>query len=151
MLGRVVAYARRHHIALLALFVALGGTGAYAAERISGEQIENRSIAGKKLKPNTLTGRQIKEQTLRCRLIRGCGAGGEVVGEQGPAGPSGPAGAAGATGPAGPQGDLGPPGAAALADPIQAGRDGLALTSDTTVTDWTVSPDVELLIGRLPD
>jgi len=50
-------------ISLLALFVALGGTG-YAAVKLNGKNIKNRTIAGKKLKNNTLTGKQIKESKL---------------------------------------------------------------------------------------
>lgn len=50
-------------IALVALFVALGGSG-YAAVTISGTQIKNRSIAGKKLKKNTVTGTELNESKL---------------------------------------------------------------------------------------
>lgn len=50
-------------VALLALFVALGGSG-YAAVQLNGKNIKNRTIAGKKLKNNTLTGRQIRESRL---------------------------------------------------------------------------------------
>src|SRR3954453_15146844 len=45
-------------VALIALFVALGGSG-YAA--IS---IKNGSLPGKKLKRNSVTGKQVKESTL---------------------------------------------------------------------------------------
>ena len=50
-------------ISLLALFVALGGTG-YAALKINGKDIRKGSIAGSKLKKNTLTGKQIREAGL---------------------------------------------------------------------------------------
>ena len=50
-------------VALLALFVALGGSG-YAAVQINGKTIKNATIAGKKLKRNTVTGRQVRESTL---------------------------------------------------------------------------------------
>jgi hypothetical protein len=50
-------------MATVAVFIALGGSS-YAALRISGSDIRNRSIAGKKMKRNTLTGRQIKESRL---------------------------------------------------------------------------------------
>jgi hypothetical protein len=50
-------------VALLALFVALGGSG-YAAVQLNGKNIKNRTVAGKKLKNNTLTGRQIRESRL---------------------------------------------------------------------------------------
>jgi hypothetical protein len=55
-----IAWARRNAIALLALFVALGGTG-YAAATINGKLIKNGTIGGKKLKKDTLGGRQVKE------------------------------------------------------------------------------------------
>jgi hypothetical protein len=47
----------------LAVFIALGGSS-YAAFRISGSDIKNRSIAGKKIKRNTLTCKQILESRL---------------------------------------------------------------------------------------
>jgi hypothetical protein len=50
-------------VALLALFVALGGSG-YAATRVNGRTIVDRSISGSKLKHNTLTGAQINESRL---------------------------------------------------------------------------------------
>jgi len=59
-------------IALIALFVALGGTG-YAAlnpgqfpnNSIPGKKLKNNSVpGGKKLKRNSVTGRQIKESSL---------------------------------------------------------------------------------------
>src|SRR4051794_7876693 len=50
-------------ISLLALFVALGGSG-YAAVRVNGRSIVDRSIAGSKLRHNTLTGVQINESRL---------------------------------------------------------------------------------------
>lgn len=59
----VLQFLRRNAIALVALFVALGGSS-YAVSRISGSQIENRSISGKKLKRNTLGGVTIRESRL---------------------------------------------------------------------------------------
>lgn len=50
-------------VALLALFVALGGSG-YAAVKVNGKNIKNRSIAGKKLGQNTVTGTEIRESKL---------------------------------------------------------------------------------------
>src|SRR3954453_3964377 len=57
------AWARRNAIALLALFVALGGTG-YAAVAINGKQLKNGTVTGKKLKRDTVTGREGKESRL---------------------------------------------------------------------------------------
>src|SRR3954469_15966350 len=59
----LVRFIRGNAIALIALFVALGGSS-YAALRISGSQIENHSISGKKLKRNTLGRVPIKESRL---------------------------------------------------------------------------------------
>lgn len=56
-------WARRNAVALLALFVALGGT-AYAATAINGKLIQNGTIAGKKLKKDTLGGKQVLESSL---------------------------------------------------------------------------------------
>jgi len=50
-------------VSLVALFVALGGTS-WAALRISGSQIKNRSVSGAKLKRNTIGGTTIKESRL---------------------------------------------------------------------------------------
>ena len=50
-------------VALLALFVALGGTG-YAAVKVNGKNVKTRTITGKKFKSNTLTGKQIRESRL---------------------------------------------------------------------------------------
>lgn len=51
-------------ISLLALFVALGGTGFAAGVLINGKNIKNKTIAGKKLKNKTVTGGKVKGNTL---------------------------------------------------------------------------------------
>jgi hypothetical protein len=50
-------------VALLALFVALGGTS-YAVSRIDGAQLKNATVSGKKLRKNTLGHREIRESAL---------------------------------------------------------------------------------------
>jgi hypothetical protein len=60
---KLLMFARRNSIALLALFVALGGTG-YAAVAINGKNIKKGTIRGTALKSNTLTGKQINESKL---------------------------------------------------------------------------------------
>jgi hypothetical protein len=50
-------------IAMLALFVALGGA-AYAGTKIDGSSIKNASIGGGKLKNETITGNKLKKGTL---------------------------------------------------------------------------------------
>lgn len=75
-------------VALVALFVALGGgAAAYASGLIPGSQIRDHSIAEKKLTKKAITALQ------------------------GQRGLTGPAGATGPVGPAGPAGGAGPPGA----------------------------------------
>ncbi len=114
-------YVRRHHIAMLALFVALGGTSYAAIEipRNSGgsAQIEQGDVRASDVRARSLSGRAIKRGAIRSfhvrdgfllprdfragTLARGLlrdggleslrGAG--PAGSQGPAGPAGPAGA----------------------------------------------------------
>ncbi len=50
-------------IAMLALFIALGGT-VYAGSKISGKTIKAKSIPGNRVKPNSLTSKQIKDSSL---------------------------------------------------------------------------------------
>jgi hypothetical protein len=88
-LGR---FLRHNAIALLALFLALGGTSFAAATLINGKLIKPHTIA-----KNKLTNKAIKQ-------LKG------NRGPAGPAGPQGPAGAAGAPGAPGAPGAQGPPG-----------------------------------------
>lgn len=50
-------------ISLIALFVAMGGVG-YAAVKIDGKNLKNKSVAGKKLKNKTVTAGKVKDNTL---------------------------------------------------------------------------------------
>ena len=50
-------------ISVIALFVALGGAG-YAATKINGSELQNRSVKGKKLKRNTVSGKEVNESKL---------------------------------------------------------------------------------------
>jgi hypothetical protein len=50
-------------IAMVALFVALGGVS-YAAATINGASLVNKSVAGKKLKDKTVTGGKVKSDSL---------------------------------------------------------------------------------------
>jgi hypothetical protein len=79
-------------VALLALCVALGGTG-YAATKINGKNIRNGTITGKKIKNRTITSAKISRTTVRALKNR--------RGLRGPRGFRGRTGARGATGPAG--------------------------------------------------
>jgi hypothetical protein len=88
-------------VALIALFVALGGSG-YAAVKLNGANLTNRSVAGKKLKKSAVTGKEVKNRSL--------GAADFKAGQL-PAGPQGATGPPGSPGPAGAQGLQGPAGA----------------------------------------
>lgn len=69
-------------VALIALFVALGGSG-YAAVQLNGKNLKNGSVSGKKLKRNSVTGRQVKESTLatvpRARTLLGGKSAGDFL------------------------------------------------------------------------
>ena len=57
-------------VALLALFVALGGTG-YAAVKINGKSIKSGTITGNKFKNKTLTGNKLANSTLTGGRLKG--------------------------------------------------------------------------------
>jgi hypothetical protein len=83
-------------IAMLALFVAMGGTAIAASSAlITGKQIKNSSITGADVKNKSLTPKDFKGSVRGPRGLRG------------PAGPTGATGATGSTGPAGVKGDKG--------------------------------------------
>ncbi len=50
-------------MATVAVFIALGGSS-YAATKINGKNIRNRTVAGAKLERNTVTGRELREASL---------------------------------------------------------------------------------------
>jgi hypothetical protein len=89
MTRRFGRFLRRNTIALLALFLALGGTSYAAATLINGSQIKPHTIA-----KNRLTNKAIKQ----------------LRGNRGPRGLQGVPGTQGARGPTGAQGIQGPPG-----------------------------------------
>ena len=88
----LIRYLRSRHIALLALFIALGGTS-YAAVALPAN-----SVGGKQIKKNAVTSAKVKNGSLRHA---------DFAAGQLPAGVTGPAGPQGATGPPGPTGDKG--------------------------------------------
>jgi hypothetical protein len=81
-------------VAMLALFVAVGGSAEAAKRLLTGADIANGSI----------TGLDVRKQSLTPAHVKG------LRSLAGPAGPTGPAGPAGAPGPAGAQGQAGPAG-----------------------------------------
>jgi hypothetical protein len=69
-------------VAVLALFVALGGSVYAASNKINGKQIKPKSIPGNRIKPGSLAGAQIKARTLTGAKIKpGSLTGKQVVGK----------------------------------------------------------------------
>jgi hypothetical protein len=102
MVRAIAAYARRHHLALLALFVALGGTSVAAGNAL----LPRNSVGNAQLKNGAVTKTKIAKKT---RLA--------LRGNRGLRGLRGPAGAGGLIGPQGLQGIQGPPGLQGLQGP----------------------------------
>jgi hypothetical protein len=63
MLGDRLTYA--NVVATLALFLAVGGTGAYAVSKIDGSDVRKRSLSGAQFKTNSIGSRVVKESSLR--------------------------------------------------------------------------------------
>jgi hypothetical protein len=105
---RLWTYVRVHHIGLLALFVALGGTS-YAAVKlpagsVGATQLKTGAVTSAKVKDGSLVAKDFK----RGQLVAGAAG---AAGVKGDAGATGPAGATGATGPQGASGAAGAAGA----------------------------------------
>jgi hypothetical protein len=103
-------------IALIALFVALGGTaGAAGVKLITGAGVKNGSITGADVKSESLSGRDLKRDSVTGSDIRNGSlhsadfSRATLAKLMGSRGATGATGAAGATGDAGPQGPAGAP------------------------------------------
>lgn len=121
-------------VALLALFVALGG-GAYAATNlpansVGSAQLRNQAVTVHKLAFNSVGTRRIMNNAVISSKVRNGSllaadfAAGQLprgpqgpTGAQGPAGPPGPPGAGGGGGQPGPQGPIGPRGPQGIEGP----------------------------------
>ncbi len=119
-------------ISLIALVVALGGTG-YAVTQlpknsVGTAQIKNNAITSAKVKNGSLTAVDFKRGTL-------------LTGPQGPAGATGPPGPAGATGPQGPTGATGATGPQGPSEATTA----LSGTPVNTPTDGSSVPVMSLV------
>ncbi|MEA2347277.1 MAG: hypothetical protein QOG62_1064 [Thermoleophilaceae bacterium] len=83
-MSKLAGYVRQHHLALLAIFLAVGGTG-YAAgaakNSVSSKSVKDNSLRGNDILDDSLTGADINEGTLQ-----------GTIGPQGPVGPQGPPG-----------------------------------------------------------
>jgi len=93
---RLGSFIRANHLALVALFVALGGT-AYSAS-----QLPRNSVGTKQLKRNAVVSVKVKDRSLLARDFK---RGQIPIGAQGPTGPAGGQGPTGAQGAKGPKGD----------------------------------------------
>src|SRR5918999_3669678 len=84
-------YLRRHHIGLLALFIALGGTS-YAAVTLSANSVGSRELKSQAVGSSELEDGSIMKRDLRERLLAGLrnGGWGRRAGAPRPAGPQGP-------------------------------------------------------------
>jgi hypothetical protein len=112
-------YIRRHHIALLALFLALGGTS-YAAislpkASVGTDQLKHASVTTTKIAPGSVTGKRLDDGAVARNKIRDGAVDSAKVGDGTLLARDFASGQlpAGATGPAGPAGPAGPPGTAA--------------------------------------
>jgi hypothetical protein len=74
-------------IALLALFVAVGGTATAASGLINGKKLKNNTVTGKKLKNKTITKKKLAPATVK-----------SLKGQQGPKGEQGDQGVPGPSG-----------------------------------------------------
>lgn len=93
-------------IAVVALFIAVGGTATAASGLIN----------GKKIKPGTITAKQIKNKTITASKLSPAAVS-SLKGARGEAGTRGESGATGATGPAGSNGATGATGPAGVVRP----------------------------------
>lgn len=99
MLSSFLRYLNRHHVALLALFVALGGTS-YAVSSlprgsVGSAQLRNGAVTGSKLAHGAVTDSKVKAGSLTRRAFK---RGTLLRGPQGPQGSQGPQGPQGQPG-----------------------------------------------------
>jgi len=107
MIKTVGRYARQHHIALIALFVAMGGTSyAAATGSIDGREIKNNSVSTNDLRNNGIRSRDVRNGGLLKEDFKAGELPAGATGAQGPRGLTGARGATGATGAAFPTGNL---------------------------------------------
>ena len=125
MLSRSTRLLRRHHLGLVALFIALGGTS-YAAvipspNSVRSKHIRNGQVKGGDIARNAVRAKHIAKGAINSDDIQDGSIKAadidldslpKLTGTPGPTGPVGPAGAAGKDGERGPTGATGPAGSA---------------------------------------
>ena len=65
----MIGHLRANAVAYLALFIALGGVGAWAADRIGPKEIKPRAVRAKHIKPKAVRARHIKPDAVRAIQI----------------------------------------------------------------------------------
>jgi Collagen triple helix repeat (20 copies) len=131
-------YLRRHHLALLALFIALGGTS-YAAV-----SLPRNSVGTSQLKASAVTSAKVKNHSLKAADFANGTLRTGARGPQGVAGPSGAKGDAGVAGPQGARGQIGPQG-----DPGSTGPAGKNTLFFTAAGTYTVPAGVTAVVAEL--
>jgi hypothetical protein len=121
---KVFGYLRRHHVGLLALFIAMGGT-AYAAS------LPRNSVGTAQLKNAAVTSSKVKDRSLRSKDVRA----GQL-----PRGPRGLQGTRGPEGPVGPQGPTGLTGHDETTNAHRTGGSSVAVAAGTTRTTTATCP-----------
>jgi hypothetical protein len=142
MLTRIASYATRHHVAMFALFFALGGTSFAAANAV----VPSNSVGTKQVINGSLQATDLSNKA-RSALKGNKGP----QGRAGTQGAQGPMGATGAQGPQGPQGLRGEPGqsattpfAAVDADGTVTKSGGATLVSHALTGSYRISFDADI-------
>jgi hypothetical protein len=109
-MSALIRYVRRHHIGLLALFIALGGASYAAAtlpaNSVGTKQIKKNAVTSEKINKNAVTSKKINKNAVTSAKVKdGSLQGADFAAGQLPVGPQGP------QGPKGDKGDPGTPGA----------------------------------------
>ena len=125
------SYVRRHHVGMLALFVALGGTSCAATA------LPRNSVGSPQLRAGAVRASDVADGAITLRKLDGATRR-RLSGQAAAAGPQGPA---GPEGPAGPKGDTGAPDTSNLF--TKAESDARFLGLGATATDST-------LLGGMP-
>lgn len=137
MLRGIAVYVRRHHIALLALFFALGGTAVAASNALPKNSVGSAQVINGSLQKKDLAGKAVK-------ALKGNKGARGVRGAAGPKGPTGPQGIQGLQGVQGPQGVPGTPATKLFAHITDLGalssvKSGATAATHNTTGDYTVT------------
>lgn len=128
--------------ATIALVVALGGTGAYAANTIGSGDIRNGQVKARDLATNAVTSGKVRNGSLLAKDFK---SGALSTGTRGPRGAAGP------TGAVGPKGDLGATGVTGPTGPARSDSDLNVGECNPGSTTYVVCQEVVLTIpaGRV--